>query len=75
MDTEGLPSLSDFLRFVVGVDRIPLQGFGKNVAVYFEDSDKLPTASTCGLFMTIPYNISVEKLNFCVLNSGRFGKP
>ena len=75
MDTEGLPSLSDFLRFVAGVDRVPLQGFGKNIDIYFEDSGKLPTASTCGLFMTVPYNITVEKLNFCVLNGGTFGKP
>ena len=78
MDTEGLPSLSDFLRFVAGVDRVPLQGFGKNIDIYFEDNDKLSTASTssaCGLFMTVPYNITAEKLNFCVLNGGTFGKP
>ena len=66
MDTEGLPSLSDFLRFVAGVDRVPLHSFWKNIDIYFEDSGKLPTASTCGLFMTVPYNINVEKLNFCV---------
>ena len=66
MDTEGLPSLTDFLCFVAGVDRVPLQGLWKNIDIYFEDSDKLPTASTCGLFMTVPYNITVEKLNFCV---------
>ena len=54
MDTEGLPSLSYFLRFVAGVDRVPLQGFGKNIDIYFEDSDKFSTASTCGLFMTVP---------------------
>ena len=66
MDTEGLPSLTDFLRFVAGVDRVPLQGLWKNIDIYFEDSDKLPTASTCGLFMTVPYNITVEKLNFCI---------
>ena len=78
MDTEGLSSLTDFLRFVAGVDRVPLQGFGKNIDIYFEDNDKLPaasTSSTCGLFMTVPYNITVEKLNFCVLNGGTFGKP
>ena len=74
MDTKGLPSLSDFLGFVADVDRVPLQGFGKNIDIYFEDSDNLPTASTCGLFMTVPYNITVEKLNFCVLNGGTFGK-
>ena len=74
MDT-GLPSFSDFLRFVAGVDRVPLQDFRKNIDIYFEDSAKLPTASTCGLFMTVPYNITVEKLNFCVLNGGTFGKP
>ena len=75
MDTEGLPSLSDFLRFAAGVDRFPLQGFGKNIDIYFEVSNKLPTASTCCLFMTVPYNITVKKLNFCVLNNGTFGKP
>ena len=75
MDTEGLPSLSDFLRFVAGVDRVSLQGFGKNIDIYFEDRDKLPTTSTCSLFMTVPYNITVEKWNFCVLNGGAFGKP
>ena len=74
MDTKELPSLSDFLGFVVGVDRVPLQGFGKNIDIYFEDSDNLRTASTCGLFMTVPYNITAEKLNFCVLNGGTFGK-
>ena len=75
MDTEGLPSLSEFLRFVAAVDRVPLQDFGKNIDIYFKDSDKLRTASTSGLFITVPYNITVEKLHFCVLNSGTFGKP
>ena len=51
MDTGRLPSLSDFLRFVAGVDRIPLQSFEKDIDIYFEDSDKLPIASTCGQFM------------------------
>ena len=74
MDTEGLPSLSDFSRFLAGVDRVALQSFGKNIDIYFEESDKLHIASTCGLFMTVPCNITVEKLNFCVLNGRTFGK-
>ena len=74
MDTEGLPSLSDFSRFLAGVDRVPLQSYGKNIDIYFEESDKLHIASICGLFMTVPYNITVEKLNFFVLNGRTFGK-
>ena len=61
MDTEELPSLSDTLRYVACVDSVP--GFGKNIDIYFEDNDKLPRALTCGLLLTVPYYVNVEKMN------------
>ena len=66
MDTEELPSLSDTLRYVACVDRVP--GFGKNIDIYFEDNDKLPRALTCGLLLTCTLLCKCRKNEFCVLN-------
>ena len=43
-------NLSDFLKFAACVDRIPPQGLGKSIEVYFHERNELPTASTCDLF-------------------------
>jgi len=54
--------LSHFLRFVAAVDRIPFQGFSKPIEVYFTNERRYPTASTCGLYITIPVNVTIEML-------------
>ena len=39
-------NLSDLLKFAACVDRIPPQGLGKSIDVYFHERNEWPTAST-----------------------------
>ena len=53
-NNESGVDLTDFLEFVAATDRIPIQGFGKPTEIFFVDTDRYSTASTCGLYMTVP---------------------
>ena len=72
-NNESGVDLTDFLKFVAATDRIPIQGFGKPIEIFFVDTDRYPTASTCGLYMTVPLKVSVEKLLRSLKNKGTFG--
>ena len=65
--------LTDFLKFVAATDRIPMQGFGKQIKTFFIDTDRYPTSSTCGLYVTVPLQVSVEKLFRSLKDGGTFG--
>ena len=65
--------LNDFLKFIAATNRIPIQGFGKLVEVFIVDTDRYPTASTCGLCITVPIKASVEKLLRILKDGGAFG--
>ena len=66
-------NLSDFLKFAACVDRIPPQGLGKSIDVYFHERNELPTASTCGLFLNIPLNIKPDMFLMAIKDGGTFG--
>ena len=67
-------SLSDFLRFVAGVDRIPVTGFKKKIEIFVTEDDLLPRVSTCGLIMYIPANVTKERLEFSLKEgTGAYG--
>ena len=59
-----------------GVDLTDLGfGFGKLIEIFFVDVDRYPTASTFSLlYMTVPLNVSVEKLLRSLKDGGTFGK-
>ena len=65
--------LTDFFKFVAATDRIPIQRFGKAIEIFFVDTDRYPTASTCGLYMTVPLKVSVEKLLRSLKDRGTSG--
>ena len=65
--------LSDFLRFVAGVDRIPVFGLPKKIEVFFVEDNKLPRVSTCGLVFTIPKNVNKKMLQLCLKECTGFG--
>ena len=72
-NNESSVDLTDFLKFFVATDRIPIQGFGKPIEIFFVDTDRYPTASTCGLYMTVPLKVFVEKLLRSLKDEGTFG--
>ena len=55
------------------MDRIPPQGLGKSIDVYFHERNELPTASTCGLFLNIPLNIKPDMFLMAIKDGGTFG--
>ena len=55
------------------MDRIPVMGFTKPIEVFFTHENKYPKASTCGLTLTLPYNVSTDMLIYSVKNGGTFG--
>ena len=58
-----------------GVDLTDLGfGFGKLIEIFFVYVDRYPTASTFSLYMTVPLNVSVEKLLRSLKDGGTFGK-
>ena len=50
------------MKFVAATDRIPIHGFRKPIELFFVDTDRYPTDSTCGLYMTVPLKVFVDKL-------------
>ena len=67
----------DILSFFTGADNIPPQGLG-SATLTFNDSNVYPTASTCGLCLTLPtmyndYASFRDKFIFAMLNHGGFG--
>ena len=62
-----------FLQFCTPMDRIPVMGFTKPIEVFFTHENKYPKASTCGLTLTLPYNVSTDMLIYSVKNGGTFG--
>ena len=71
-NNESGVDLNDFLKFVAATDRIPIQGFGKPIEIFFVDTDRYPTASTCGLYMIVPLKVYVEKLLRSLKDGGTF---
>ena len=72
-NNESGVDLTDFLKFVAATDRILIQGFGKPIEIFFVDTNRYSTASTCGLYMTVPLKISVEELLRSLKDGGTFG--
>ena len=72
-NNESGVDLTDFLKFVAATDRIPIQGFGKPIEIFFVDTDRYSTASTYALYMTVPLKVSVEKLWRSLKDGGTFG--
>ena len=66
-------TVKDFLQFCTAMDRIPVMGFTKPIEVFFTHENKYPKASTCGLTLTLPYNVSTDMLIYSVKNGGTFG--
>ena len=64
---------NDFLKFAACVDRIPPQGLGKSIDVYFHERNELPTTSTCGLFFNVPINIKPDLFLMAIKDGGTFG--
>ena len=65
--------VKDFLQFVAAVDRVPITGFTKPIEVYFVDEDIFPKVSTCGLTLTLPWNVTCDMLSFAVKDGRTFG--
>ena len=62
----------DILFFCTGTERIPPHGFGKTIDVEFHDVS-LPSASTCGLSLVLPYTNIREKVVIAIKHGGGFG--
>ena len=77
--TEGIPSVTMgmVLAFFTGAEAIPPLGLGDAI-LNFSDTNPYPTASTCGLCLTLPtkhcdYDTFKEKFLFAMENHGGFG--
>ena len=66
-------TVKDFLQFCTAMDRIPVMGFTKPIEVFFTHENKYPKVSTCGLTLTLRYNVSTDMLIYSVKNGGTFG--
>ena len=66
-------SLSDFLKFAACVDRIPPQGLGESIDIYFHERNELQTASTCGLLLNVPVSIKPDMFLMAIKDGGIFG--
>ena len=70
-------NLGDILSFFTGANRIPPLGFA-DATLNFNPFNLYPTASTCGLCLTLPtkydkYDAFKEAFVFSILNHGGFG--
>ena len=72
-NNESGVDLTDFLKFVAATNRIPIQRFGRPIEIFFVDTDRYQTASSCGLYVTVPLKVSVEKLLRSLKDGGTFG--
>ena len=62
-----------FLQFCTAIDRIPVMGFTKPIEFVFTHENKYPKVSTCGLTLTLQYNVTTDRLIYSVKNGGIFG--
>ena len=62
-----------FLQFCTAIDRIPVMGFTKPIEFVFTHENKYPKVSTCGLTLTLQYNVTTDRLIYSVKNRGIFG--
>lgn len=70
---ESTPLRFDHLiEFCTGVDRIPSYGFEKAIEITFHDVS-LPSASTCGLTLTLPTTALSEKIIMAIKFGQGFG--
>jgi len=69
----GELTLRHFLLFAAGVDRVPSYGLPKKIEIFFVDDEKLPRASTCGLFMQVPKKVTLERLAYTVREGIGYG--
>lgn len=66
------------MSFFTGADSIPPLGFG-DATLTFNDTNPYPTASTCGLCLTLPtkyyddYSSFKKEFVFAISNHGGFG--
>jgi len=71
-------SMGDILSFFTAAEYIPPLGFD-NATLNFNDKNPYPTASTCGLCLTLPtkyhdnYYEFKDKFVFAMQNHGGFG--
>ena len=73
-------TVGDILKFISGSEKIPATGFDSIPKIGFTDDDRLPTASTCDLFITfsrrmatLDYDEFKNKMDFCIHGSHGFG--
>ena len=74
----GVP-LSKVLQFFSGAAEIPFLGFECTPVLTFDENEKLPTASTCALQLTLPMHSTIqsvfeEQMVYGMLNHGGFGR-
>ena len=71
-------TMGDILSFFTGADTIPPLGLG-DATLSFNHTNPYPTASTCGLCLTLPTMYSKDYMSFkkyftfALLNHGGFG--
>ena len=71
-------TMGDVLSYFTGADSIPPLGLG-DATLSFNHTNPYPTASTCGLCLTLPTMYSKDYMNFkkhftfVLLNHGGFG--
>jgi hypothetical protein len=72
-------TFQDVLAFFTGAERIPPLGFHNQPTLNFNDNNPFPTASTCGIVLTLPtqyhdnYRLFKEKMVFALKYHGGFG--
>ena len=65
-------TFEDLLLFCTGTDRIPPYGFEKAIEIEFHDVS-LPSCSTCGLHVVVPYTDIESKFVMALNYGGGFG--
>ena len=72
-NSESTIKVGDFLQFCAAVDRIPISEFIKPIEVFFTDKKMYPKSFTCGLMLTLPYNVIQEMLQTSIKDGRTFG--
>ena len=72
-NSESTIKVSGFFQFCAVVDHIPILGFTKPIEVFFTDRKMYPKSSTCGLMLTLQYNVTQEMLQTAIKDNGAFG--
>ena len=76
--TTGSMTLSTIMNFFTGAEEIPPSGFSTEPTLYF-NTDLYPTASTCGVELTLPsiysrYEDFKRNMDIALQSHGGFGK-